>query len=77
MTQWPHILSSVHTFAFLPRALWSSVLHTIRNIDVEQSNQNVGGDGENDVQCCQSLEVIVGVTLQPIDWYGDDAVDNE
>jgi hypothetical protein len=53
------------------------VLHAIRNIDVEQSNQNVGGDGENDVQCRQSLEVIVGVALQPIDWYGDDAVDDE
>jgi len=53
------------------------VLHTIRNIDVEQSNQNVGGDGEDDVQGCQSLEIIVGVSLQPIDWYGDDAVDDE
>jgi len=70
-------LCSVHTFAFPSRALWDSALHAIRNIDVEESHQDVCGDGEYDVQGCQSLEIIVGVTLQPIDWYGDDAVDDE
>ena len=52
-------------------------MHAIRNIDVEESHQDVCGDGEYDVQGCQSLEIIVGVTLQPIYWYGDDAVEYE
>jgi hypothetical protein len=72
------MLSFVHTFArssFRPSALRPSALHAIRNIDVEESNQNIGGDAENDVQGCQSLEVIISVTLQPIYWYGDDAVE--
>jgi hypothetical protein len=48
-----------------------------RCIDVEESDQNVRGDGENDIQSSQSLEVVIGVALQPIHWYGDDAVDYE
>ena len=77
LTQEPHILFSVYTFALWSRALRSSALHAIRNIDVEQSNQDIGGDCENNVQCCQSLEVIVGVALQPVDRYRDDAVNDE
>jgi hypothetical protein len=52
-------------------------LHAIRNIDVEESDQDVGGDGENDIQSSQSLEIVVAVALQPIHWCGDDAVDYE
>ena len=51
--------------------------HAVRNIDVEEGNQDVGGDGENDVQGGQSLEVVIGVALQPIHWYRDDAVNYE
>jgi hypothetical protein len=75
-------MCSLHTFAtacgkFRPSALRRSALHAIRNIDVEESDQNVRGDGENDIQSSQSLEVVIGVALQPIHWYGDDAVDYE
>ena len=52
-------------------------MHAIRNIDVEESNQDVGGDGEDDFQDYQSLEVVVVVALEPIHRYGDDAVDYE
>jgi hypothetical protein len=76
------ILCSLHTFAtacgnFWPSALRRSALHAIRNIDIEESNQDVSGDGEDDIQSSQSLEVVVGVALQPVHWYGDDAVDYE
>lgn len=73
-------LCYVHTFAHGhsgSSVLRDSASHAVRNVNVEQSNQDVGGDGKNDVQRCQRLKVVIGVTLQPIHWYGDDAVDYE
>jgi len=49
----------------------------MRNIFIEESNQDASGGGKDDVQGSQSLEVVVGVALQPVHWYGDDAVDYE
>lgn len=51
--------------------------HAIGNVDVQQCDQDVGGDIEDDGQGSQNLEVIFRVCLQPVHGNTDDPVGDE